>query len=289
MIVVAGGSGVLGRSVVSELTRAGEQVRVLVRDAAFAESLFGDSVEVVAADVRRPDGLDRAVEGASAVVSAVHGFLGGRGSGPSDVDVRGNAHLTDAARAQGAHMVLVSLLPAATDSPVDLFRAKAEAEQYLRGSGTSWTIVRSGPFLETWLDLLTQTAGKSGRPVVFGRGEQPIGFVSAADVAALVARAATDEAHRGRVLEISGPPLTMNELAGALQRARGWTGSPRHVPRQVLRLLALVTRPVAPAFARKNQTALQMDAVREWAADADSAPASITRTLADVLATVVAT
>ena len=38
MIVVAGGSGVLGRSVVSELTRAGERVRVLARDTAYAES-----------------------------------------------------------------------------------------------------------------------------------------------------------------------------------------------------------------------------------------------------------
>jgi uncharacterized protein YbjT (DUF2867 family) len=259
MIVVAGGSGVLGRSVVSELTRAGERVRVLARDTAYAESVVGDRVEVVAADVRRPDGLGQLVAGASAVVSAVHGFLGGRGAGPAEVDVRGNAHLTDAARANGAHMVLVSVLPAATDSPVDLFRAKAEAERYLRDSGASWTIVRSGPFLETWLDVLTQTAGKAGRPVVFGNGEQPIGFVSAADVAALVAGAATDAAYRSQILEISGPPLTMNELADALQRARGWTGPPRHIPPQVLRLLATVTRPVAPAFARKNRTALQMD------------------------------
>ena len=93
MIVVAGGSGVLGRSVVSELTRAGERVQVLARDTAYAESVVGDRVEVVAADVRRPDGLGQLVTGASAVVSAVHGFLGGRGAGPAEVDVRGNAHL----------------------------------------------------------------------------------------------------------------------------------------------------------------------------------------------------
>jgi hypothetical protein len=57
----------------------------------------------------------------------------------------------------------------------------------------------------------------------------------------------------------------------------------------MLRLLALVTRPVAPAFARKNQTALQMDTVQGRAASADSAPRSLTHTLADVLADVVAT
>ena len=143
--------------------------------------------------------------------------------------------------------------------------------------------MRSGPFLETWLDVLTQTAGKAGRPVIFGHGEQPLGFVSAADVAALVAAAATDVAYRSQVLEISGPPLTMNELADALQRARGWTGLPRHVPPQVLRLLATVTRPVAPAFARKNRAALQMDTEPGRAASADLAAGSIRRTLADVL------
>lgn len=44
---------------------------------------------------------------------------------------------------------------------------------------------------------------------------QPIAFVSAMDVAAVVVRAATDSALRGQVLEIGGKRLTMNELAAA--------------------------------------------------------------------------
>lgn len=259
MIIVAGGSGLLGQHVVTDLLARGEKVRVLVRDAARAKAMFGDAIDVVAGDVRTSDGLAELVAGASVVISAVHGFLGGRGAGPLEVDERGNANLAAAAAASAADVVLVSVLGASPNSPVDLFRAKHAAEQHLRSGGTPWTIVRASAYLETWLTVLTKTAGKSGRPLIFGRGDQPIQFVSALDVAAVVSRAATDSTLRGQVLEIAGTPITMTELARALQDARGWHGSPRHLPRPLLRALSVLARPLSPAFARQNQTALAMD------------------------------
>jgi uncharacterized protein YbjT (DUF2867 family) len=259
VIVVAGGSGLLGRRVVCDLAARGEHVRVLVRDRGRARSVLGDDVEVVAADVRRRRGLDEMVAGASVVVSAVHGFLGARGAGPIHVDDRGNANLIDAASAAGADVVLVSVLGASPDSPLDLFRAKHHAEQHLIDSATPWTIVRPAAYLETWLEILTQTAGRSGRPMIFGRGQTPIRFVSVVDVAAAVSRAATDATLRGNVLHLAGEPLTMTELAHALQDARGWQRSPRHVPRPVLRTIAVAAHPFRPAFARQNRAALAMD------------------------------
>ena len=284
MIVVAGGSGTLGRLVVDDLLRRGEAVRVLVRDAARARAVLGGAVDVMSGDVRKPTGLEYALAGAETVVSAVHGFLGGRGSGPTEVDERGNANLVDAAAAAGASVVLVSVVGAAPDSPADLFRAKYAAEQHLRASGTDWTIVRAGPFLETWLTVLTQTAGASGRPLVFGRGEQPIPFVSALDVAAAVSRAAIDPALRGHVLEIAGQSLTMTELAQALQASQNWHSSPRHLPRALLRVLGVVARPLNPAFARQNKTALAMDTGRLTGPTAPGALSPSHHTLPDVLA-----
>ncbi len=289
VIVVAGGSGLLGRQVVSDLAARGERIRVLVRDRGRARNLLGDDVEVIAGDVRSPDGLDELVAGARVVVSAVHGFLGGRGAGPVEVDDRGNANLIDAAAAVGADVVLVSVLGASPDSPVELFRAKHHAEQHLRRGATPWTIVRPAAYLETWLTILTKTAGTSGRPLIFGRGQAPILFVSAADAATVVSRAATDATLRGQVLEIAGEPRTMTDLARALQDARGWHGSPRHLPRPVLRTLAIAARPTSPAFARQSHTALVMDTgtltVDVPAANPLGLPA---HTLSDVLARFVA-
>lgn len=288
MIVVAGGSGLLGQHIVSDLVARGERVRVLVRDPGRARNVVGD-VDLVAGDVRRREGLDALVAGASVVVSAVHGFLGGRGAGPVQVDERGNANLVDAASAAGADVVLVSVLGASSDSPVELFRAKHQAEQHLRRSATPWTIVRPAAYLETWLTVLTQTAGRSGRPLIFGRGQAPIRFVSVLDVASVVTRAATDATQRGQVFEVAGEPRTMTDLARALQDARGWHGSPRHLPRPVLRILAIAARPISPAFARQNHTALAMDTgqltVDVPTADALGLP---THTVSEVLARFVA-
>ena len=54
-----------------------------------------------------------AVAGVEVVVSAVHGFVGPGGVSPATVDRDGNANLTDAAKAAGAGMVLMSIVGAA--------------------------------------------------------------------------------------------------------------------------------------------------------------------------------
>jgi len=261
VIVVAGGSGLLGRRVVAALIVQGHEVRVLTRDRARAEGILGDVPQIVEVDVRRPDGLAEALQDATTVISAFHGFLGGRGEGPNEVDQGGNANLFAAARAAGATVVLMSILGASPDSPADLFRAKFAAEQQLRASGVPWCIIRSGPFIETWQQILQETAGRSGRPLVFGRGEQRLAFIAVEDVVALAARAATDPGLLGQVLEIGGEPMSMGELAMAAQAANGRTSAPRHLPRALLRIAAVVARPFSPTIARQNRLALVMDTV----------------------------
>ena len=85
---------------------------------------------------------------------------------------------------------------------------KHAAEQYALTSGTPTTIVRSTAFLELWIDVLCDTAKQTGRPVVFGRGQNPINFVSASDVAALVDLVLGDRATRGETLGIEDPPTS---------------------------------------------------------------------------------
>jgi uncharacterized protein YbjT (DUF2867 family) len=259
VIAVAGGSGLLGRRVVAELIAQGQEVRVLSRDRARTEAALGAGPQVVEVDVRRPDGLEDALQGATTVISAFHGFLGGRGEGPDEVDRQGNANLVAAARAAGSSVVLMSIMGASADSPADLFRAKYAAEEELRASGVPWCIIRSGPYIETWHQVLQETAGRSGRPLVFGRGEQRLPFVAVDDVAALAARAATDQSLLGQVLEISGEPISLKELALAVQAADGRPGKPRHLPRAVLRAASIVAEPFSPTFARQNRMALVMD------------------------------
>jgi NADH dehydrogenase len=176
------------------------------------------------------------------------------------VDRDGNANLIDATKAAGADFVLLSTVGAAADSPMELFRMKHAAEEHASATGIPTTTIRATAFLELWIELIQQTAARSGRPLVFGRGGNPINFVSVADVAALVELAVTDPTSRGKTLEIGGPDnITFNELAQADQTAGGRTGAPRHVPRAMLRLMGNSIGRVKPQLGRQARAALAMD------------------------------
>ncbi len=266
MILVAGGSGRLGRLVVGGLVARDEPVRVLTRDPARAGLPAGPLVEVVQGDVRVPATLPPALAGVRVVVSAVHGFAGPGRVTPKSVDRDGNANLVAAAKTAGADVVLMSVVGAAPDHAMELFRMKAAAERNVRASGVRWTVVRATAFLELYLELLHRSAGKSGRPVVFGRGDNPINFVTVTEVADAVVGAVLDPSVRGRVVEVVGPrDLTLNELAATCQHDRGTVGmgtagkGPRHLPRAALRVLTASRFVVASAPARQAQAALIMD------------------------------
>jgi uncharacterized protein YbjT (DUF2867 family) len=262
MILVAGGSGRLGTLLVRRLEARGLPVRVLTRDRRRTAHFKHGRVEVAQGDVRDRRSLEPAMVGVDTVVSAVHGFGDIGNVSPASVDRDGNRALVDAAAAANAGIVLMSIVGASAQHPLELFRMKHAAEEHLRGSGARWTIVRATAFAEFWLDLLDQTAGASGRPVIFGRGDNPINFVSVADVAALVERVLADPSTRGATVEIGGPQdVSFNELAAAWQRAAKRTAPPRHVPRAILHLLAAVLRTVQPNRARQIRAAITMDRI----------------------------
>ena len=260
MIVVAGGTGTLGTRLVPRLAGQGLAIRVLTRDPARARHLAGPGVEVVRGDVRDPTSLTAALRGADMVISAVHGFTGPGRVSPATVDRAGNANLIGAAARASANFILVSVAGAAPDHSIGLFRAKYAAEDMLRASGIGWTIVRATAFMQTWATIMSRMQEASGKIVVFGRGDNPVNFVSAADVAALVDRAVTDPGLRGQVLEIGGPDnLTFNQVAALLQESTGRHGTVRHIARPALQMMAWTTAAIKPALARQARAALAMD------------------------------
>jgi uncharacterized protein YbjT (DUF2867 family) len=261
MILIAGGTGTLGTKVMSLLLARGDGVRVLTRDAARVEELRGRGAEVIVGDIRDRATVEAAVRGCATVISAVHGFVGGHGAGPATIDRDANNSLIRAA-VEGSvdHLILMSAHGAAPDSPMSLHRMKYAAEQTLVGSGLGWTIIRSVPFLETWIGVIGAHLADHGKSLVLGRGENPINFVSINDVATVIDRTVHDRAFRGRTVNVTGPEnLTFTELAAQIIDASGRPGRIAHVPLAALRVMSVLARPVAPAFARKAHAAVVMN------------------------------
>jgi uncharacterized protein YbjT (DUF2867 family) len=262
MILVAGGTGLLGTALCTRLTQRGSAVRVLTRDPARAGHLRASGVEIVQGDLRDVASLRRAVAGVATVVAAAHGFGADDSVSPASVDQQGNINLIDAAVAVGASIVLLSGVHASADSPLELFRAKHAAERHLVASGAPWSIVRATAFVETWAEIMGPPLRAGGATIVFGRGDNSINFVAVNDVAALVERVVLDPSLRAQTIEIGGPAdLSFNQLAAMLAASLSVGGTPaaRHVPRSVLRAMSVLMRPFKPSLARHAGAAVVMD------------------------------
>ena len=259
MILIAGGTGRLGTSVVEALSKRNLKVRVLTRDAARAKHL-PSTIEVVVGDVRNPSTLEAAVAGATTVISAVQG-LNDPKSSPEATDRDGNLNLIKAAHAAEVdHFILVSGPGAAPDHPMSINRAKYAAEQSLKQSGLNWTILRPTVFMEFWAELVGQPILNTGKTRVFGSGKNPINFVSVKDVAKAVEIAVVDPSLRGVVLELGGPEnLTLNEVADTFERVSGTNAKVNHVPLALMKVMSVALRPINPAMARVIQAGVVMD------------------------------
>jgi uncharacterized protein YbjT (DUF2867 family) len=263
VILLAGGSGRLGSQLANRLCAQGLDIRVLSRGMTSPANVLDPRVEVVRGDVRDRAVVAEAMTGAKLVVSAVQGFAGRGGVTPASVDRQGNDHLVGAAQDAGAHVVMLSVLRASADNPMELARMKYAAEERLRASSCEWTVVRSEAFAQTWIWLLEQTGAKSHRPLVFGDGRNPIGWVDVNDVAALVERVVVDPSLRGRVLEIAGPErVSLGGLAHLVMTRHGWAGTPRSVPRAALQVMAQTVGRLRPDLGRKARASLAMDSMR---------------------------
>lgn len=259
MILVAGGTGLLGSRVVKLLTDAGEQVRVVSRDRRRTSQL-PSGAQVVVGDVRRGQ-LDTVLEGCDCVVSAVHGFAGPSRTSPAAVDRDGNGNLVAAAKRAGVdRFVLLSIVGASPDHPMSLHRMKYAAEQELRASGLTASIVRSTSFLETWIEVIGAKVADGGPALVFGAGQNPINFVSADDVAEFVRLAVHADQRIGDGVSVGGPQnLGFTEIAGHLLARKGRTDPPKHIPLSALKAMSVLARLLRPGLARQAKAAVVMN------------------------------
>jgi uncharacterized protein YbjT (DUF2867 family) len=261
MMLIAGGTGLLGTQVVRLLTAQGLSLRILTRDRYKAQHLSGEKVEIVSGAVQDRSAIEQAVAGANVVISAIQGFSGKGDSNPRTVDLHGNSALIQAAQQAGVErFILVSVHGAAPDHPIELFRMKYAAEQALQASGLSWTIIRPTAYMETWTKMIGEPLVNTGKTRIFGRGVNPINFVSASDVAQFVARAAQETDMQGERVEVGGPQsLTMRQVAQTIMSATKMSGKVNPVPLPMMRLMAALMRPLNATLARQIQAGIVMD------------------------------
>jgi uncharacterized protein YbjT (DUF2867 family) len=261
MILIVGASGRLGRVVAQRLLVQGKAVRAMSRDPHSLANLRRQGAEVVSGDLRDPANLLQACQGVDQVLAAAHALVGKCDNNPHTVDALGNRQLIDAAKAMGVkHFVFVSVQNASPNSSLEFFRIKYHTEEYLRASGLNFTILRPCAFMELWTDLIGKPIIEQGKITIFGRGNNPINFVSVEDVARIACIAPDDSFTRNQVIEVGGPAnLTMNQVAEVFERASGRQAKKRHIPLLMMRVMSILMQLANPALSRQIRAGIYMD------------------------------
>jgi uncharacterized protein YbjT (DUF2867 family) len=249
VILVAGASSKPGQKLIPMLVEKGYRVRALTRDPRKLEPARSLGVDVFEGDMRQPDTLLRACEGAEAVVSSVTAI------GENlikEVDEAGNRSLMEAAQRSGVkRFVFVSAYSAAQNHPVDFFRSKYWMEEHLKSLPMEYTILRPTAFMESWCARIGAQVSNDQPVMIFGNGKSPINFISAEDVAQFIVLALEDPRLRNQTLTIGGPQnLTFEEVAATYERLSHKRVGRRYTPAWLLKLLRLWYQPFDETKAR---------------------------------------
>src|SRR4029453_6857622 len=100
MVLIIGGSGMMGVCVTKRLLAAGVSVRIMSRTPAKAAALAAAGAEVVAGDLLDRASVERACTGATAVVAAAHSLFGRGRNASAHVDDAAHRQLIDIAKAR---------------------------------------------------------------------------------------------------------------------------------------------------------------------------------------------
>ncbi|MBS3803832.1 MAG: SDR family oxidoreductase [Oleiphilaceae bacterium] len=148
-VLIAGANGQIGRHLLAEMADSAHEARALIRDPDQGPELQQlGATETVVGDLEKD--CSEAMKGCDAVI-----FTAGSGphTGPEktvDVDQNGAIRLMDTAKALGVRrFVMVSSMRAeepekGPEKIRHYLRAKHAADEHLRASGLSYTIVRPG-------------------------------------------------------------------------------------------------------------------------------------------------
>lgn len=218
LILVTGGTGVLGRHVVRVLRERGHVPRVLSRRPPNVQGM-------VRGDLATGAGLSEAVAGVDGIIHAASAT-----TEPwryRSTDVAGTGRLLEAARAAAVPHLLYISIAGMEGIPYPYYRYKLRAETLVREGGVPWSILRATQFpelIEVFLGGFSLVPG-----LILVPYEWRFQVVHAAEVAVRLVDV-VEGAPAGRVPDFGGPaPRRMEDLA------RSWRNA-RHSRRRIARL-----------------------------------------------------
>ncbi|MBO2521297.1 MAG: NAD(P)-dependent oxidoreductase [Firmicutes bacterium] len=258
--LVTGATGQLGSLVVERLLQsiAPERLAVSVRDPGKAEALRRRGVDVRRGDFDHPETLAEAFAGAERMLLIST-------TGDNETRIRQHRAAVAAAKAAGVRFIAYTSLAKADSSPLSLAEVHRATEEAIRESGIAYSFLRNNWYLENELGTIQAVMG--GAPWITSAGAGRVGWAPRKDYADAAAAVLMGEGHENTVYELSGKPLSYDQLAAEVAAVLGREIRVEHVDDETYaRALkdAGVPEPLAAMFTGVQQ------AIRQGALDVES-------------------
>jgi len=213
MIGVLGGTGVTGSQVVAALQAKGVDFTCIVRDPEAAKAKLGD-VNVVQGDLADPASADSAFEGIETLY-----LLCGHSPVLQQMEMNG----VEAAKRAGVKYIVESSgseKGIREDSPSDIMKMHYHVENAVRDSGIKWAISRPNFFTSNLMGMAEPIANM-GKLITTLPAETTISMIHPADIGECVAELLTNEDRAGQEYFLTGPAVTMGEVATTISEVTG--------------------------------------------------------------------
>ncbi len=279
LVTIFGGSGFVGSHIVRLLAQRGYRIRVAVRRPDLAHHLqpLGGvgQIKAVQANLRYRWSVDRAVEGADAVINCVGILYQSGGQRFDAVQAFGPRAIAEAARAQNvSNVVHVSAIGADTGSDIGYLRSKGEGEAGMLETVPEAVVLRPSIIFGPEDDFFNRFAAMAGlAPALplFGGGETRFQPVYVGDVAVAAATAAGGGAAAGTIYELGGPEVVtfrqcMEIMLEIIGRRRLLLPVPFAVAKMMGSVLGLLPKPLLTG---DQVRMLELDTVVSQAAAGD--------------------
>ena len=241
MHLVVGATGLVGSEICRLLSVENKPVRALVRstsDPAKVDALKRIGAEIVIGDLKDTASLEAACTGCTTVISTASSTLSRQeGDTIMSVDRDGQKNLVDAAKVAGVdQFIFVSFRTGSNlDLEYPLKVAKRAVEQHLINSGLAYTILQASYFMEVWLSPALGFDYASATAKIYGDGQNPLSWISFADVARVAVACVDNALARNSTIELGGPEaLSPLEVVEVFEDVKGQSFTVNHVPEEAL-------------------------------------------------------
>ncbi|WP_346900514.1 complex I NDUFA9 subunit family protein [uncultured Roseibium sp.] len=260
LVTVFGASGFVGRHVVQALAKRGYRVRAAVRRPDLATHLqplgMPGQIMPVQANLRYRWSVDRAVQGADAVVNAV-GILAQSGKQSFDaIQDFGPRAIAEAARGAGLSTIThISAIGADADSASAYARSKAAGEAGVMAILPDSIILRPSIIFGPEDDFFNRFADMArfapALPLI-GGGHTKFQPVYVCDVAEAVAKAVDGELKPGTIYELGGPEVKsfrdcLEEMMAVTRKQRMLVPLPFEIASVMGKIMQMLPKPMLTA------------------------------------------